>query len=62
MNYPIAVVAIAIVVTVILLVKVVPQFEEVFHGFGAELPAFTQIVINISEVVQDYWHVVLGFW
>lgn len=61
MNYPIAVVAIAIVVTVILLVKVVPQFEEVFHGFGAELPAFTQMVINISEVVQDYWHVVLGF-
>ncbi|KEI72819.1 type II secretion system F family protein [Endozoicomonas elysicola] len=60
MNYPIAVVCIAIVVTVILLVKVVPQFEEVFQGFGAELPAFTQVVINISEAVQDYWHIVLG--
>ncbi|WP_066015409.1 type II secretion system F family protein [Endozoicomonas atrinae] len=60
MNYPIAVVCIAIIVTVILLVKVVPQFEEVFQGFGAELPAFTQVVINISEVVQNYWHIVLG--
>lgn len=60
MNYPIAVVCIAFVVTVILLVKVVPQFEQVFQGFGAELPAFTQVVINISEVVQSYWHIVLG--
>ena len=60
MNYPIAVVWIAIIVTVILLVKVVPQFEEVFQGFGAELPAFTQVVINISEVIQNYWHIVLG--
>ena len=60
LNYPIAVVCIAIIVTVILLVKVVPQFEEVFQGFGAELPAFTQLVINISEVVQSYWHLVVG--
>ena len=60
MNYPIAVVCIALIVTVILLVKVVPQFEEVFQGFGAELPAFTQVVINISETVQSYWHFVLG--
>ncbi len=60
LNYPIAVVCIAIVVTVILLVKVVPQFEEVFQGFGAELPAFTQVVINVSEVVQNYWFIVIG--
>ena len=60
LNYPIAVVCIAIIVTVILLVKVVPQFEEVFQGFGAELPAFTQLVINISEAVQSYWHLVIG--
>lgn len=60
LNYPIAVVCIAIIVTVILLVKVVPQFEEVFQGFGAELPAFTQMVINISEVVQNYWFIVIG--
>ena len=60
MNYPIAVVVVALVVTGILLVKVVPQFEEVFQGFGAELPAFTQLVINISEVVQAWWYVGLG--
>ncbi|AMO57670.1 type II secretion system protein F [Endozoicomonas montiporae] len=55
MNYPIAVVCVAFVVTGILLVKVVPQFEEVFQGFGAELPAFTQVVIQISNFVQQWW-------
>ena len=61
MNYPIAVVCVAFVVTGILLVKVVPQFEEVFQGFGAELPAFTQMVIGLSEFVQAYWfYAVLG--
>lgn len=57
LNYPIAVVVIAIVVTMILLIKVVPTFEDLFAGFGAELPAFTQFVINISEVVQEWWFV-----
>ncbi|MTI15463.1 type II secretion system F family protein [Sansalvadorimonas verongulae] len=62
MNYPIAVMAVAFIVTGILLVKVVPQFEEVFAGFGAELPAFTQMVINISEVMQEWWYIVIfGF-
>jgi type IV pilus assembly protein PilC len=55
MTYPIAVVVVAIVVTGILLIKVVPQFEQVFAGFGAELPAFTQFVIGISEFVQAWW-------
>ena len=55
MNYPIAVVCIAVIVTGILLIKVVPQFEEVFQGFGAELPAFTQMVVGLSEIVQAYW-------
>lgn len=53
MNYPIAVVAVAFIVTAILLIKVVPQFEEVFASFDAELPAFTQMVIGISEFVQE---------
>ena len=60
MNYPIAVVLIALAVTMVLLVKVVPQFQEVFQGFGAELPAFTQLVINISDAVQNYWHILVG--
>jgi len=62
-KYPIAVVCIAIVVTGILLIKVVPVFEELFNGFGAELPAFTRFVLNISEVVQVWWFpaLILGF-
>ncbi|MFC4700266.1 type II secretion system F family protein [Glaciecola siphonariae] len=54
MFYPIAVLVVAFVVTVILLVYVVPQFEEIFSSFGAELPAFTQFVLGISNFVQDY--------
>lgn len=55
MTYPAAVIAIAIIVSGILLIKVVPQFEEIFRGFGADLPAFTLWVIGISEIVQDWW-------
>jgi len=59
MTYPIAVVVVAIVVSAILLIKVLPQFQSVFENFGAELPAFTQMVINLSEVLQKWWLVVL---
>ncbi|XOV84329.1 MAG: type II secretion system F family protein [bacterium] len=59
MTYPIAVLVVAVVVSGILLVKVVPQFEQVFAGFGAELPAFTQLVIEFSEFAQAYWWAVL---
>src|SRR5690554_6835251 len=59
MTYPIAVIVVAIVVTAILLVKVVPQFEELFNGFGAELPVFTQMVVRLSEWLQTWWFVVL---
>ncbi|MFG5859994.1 type II secretion system F family protein [Metapseudomonas sp. CR1201] len=59
MNYPIAVIVVAIVVSAILLIKVVPQFEMVFENFGAELPAFTLMVIGLSEILQEWWFVVL---
>lgn len=55
MTYPIAVIIVAIIVTAILLVKVVPQFESVFAGFGADLPAFTRMVIDLSEWLQRWW-------
>jgi type IV pilus assembly protein PilC len=55
MTYPIAVVVVAIVVTGILLVKVVPQFAETFGSFGAELPAFTLFVLGLSDFAQAYW-------
>src|ERR1700752_820170 len=50
--YPAAVLVVAVIVTVILLIFVIPQFEQLFKGFGANLPAFTQFVIHISQVVQ----------
>ncbi|WOI38494.1 type II secretion system F family protein [Alteromonas sp. CI.11.F.A3] len=54
MFYPIAVVVVALIVTTILLIFVVPQFEEIFSSFGAELPGFTLLVLGISNFVQSY--------
>jgi type IV pilus assembly protein PilC len=51
--YPAAVLAVAVIVTVILLLFVIPQFESLFKGFGADLPAFTQFVIGMSRWMQD---------
>src|SRR5579872_373215 len=54
--YPTAVLAVAVIVTIILLIFVIPQFETLFKGFGADLPAFTQMIINLSRFVQtDGW-------
>src|SRR5256884_1762974 len=50
--YPAAVLAVAVIVTVVLLLFVIPQFESLYKGFGADLPAFTQAVINLSRFVQ----------
>ncbi len=59
MNYPLAVIAVAVIVSCILLIKVVPQFKEVFSSFGAELPAFTLFVISLSEGLQEWWFIFL---
>jgi type IV pilus assembly protein PilC len=55
--YPAAVLVVAVIVTLILLIFVIPQFETLFKGFGADLPAFTQMVIGMSRFVQDQ-----GWW
>mgnify|MGYP001122580897 FL=1 len=55
LSYPISVLVVAGVVSAILLIKVVPQFEETFAGFGAELPEFTQLVVNMSRWMQEWW-------
>ena len=55
--YPAAVLIVAVVVSVILLIFVIPQFESLFKGFGADLPAFTQMVVNLSRFVQHQ-----GWW
>lgn len=59
LTYPIAVIVVAVVVTGILLVKVVPQFAETFSSFGADLPAFTLFVLHLSELVQEWWFIIL---
>jgi type IV pilus assembly protein PilC len=55
--YPAAVLVVAIVVSLILLIFVIPQFESLFKGFGADLPAFTQMVVDLSRFVQHQ-----GWW
>ena len=55
--YPAAVLAVAVIVTLILLLFVIPQFEALFKGFGADLPAFTRAVIDLSKFVQEQ-----GWW
>jgi len=60
MMYPAAVMGVAIIVTTILLLFVVPQFEDIFKSFGAELPAFTQMVINLSRFLQHSWYIIFG--
>ncbi|MEH6736851.1 MAG: type II secretion system F family protein [Shewanella sp.] len=67
MFYPAAVVIVAILVTSLLLLFVVPQFEDIFNGFGAELPAFTQMIIGISRWLQSSWYffviaIIIGIW
>ena len=60
LTYPIATILVAIIVTGILLINVVPQFASTFKSFGSELPAFTQFVVSLSELVQKWWLVIGG--
>jgi len=59
LTYPSAVIVVAIVVTGILLVKVVPQFAETFQSFDSDLPGFTLFVLRISDWVQSWWFIML---
>ena len=58
--YPAAVIAVAIIVSAVLLIFVVPQFKTVFSSFGADLPAFTLMVLGLSEFVVSYWWLILA--
>ncbi|MDH3325442.1 MAG: type II secretion system F family protein [Gammaproteobacteria bacterium] len=60
MYYPVGVLSIAFIITLILLIYVVPQFETMFSSFGADLPAFTKLVVSMSEFVQDTWLFIFG--
>ena len=58
--YPAVVIAVAILVSAILLIFVVPQFENVFKQFGADLPAFTKIIVAASRFMVSNWYIVFG--
>lgn len=58
-KYPIAVIVVAVIVTMILLIKVVPVFAGLFSSFGADLPAFTQMVVNMSEWMKKWWFILI---
>lgn len=58
--YPAAVMAVALIVSMVLLLFVIPQFETVFKGFGADLPAFTQLYVDASKFMLSYWWAVIG--
>ncbi len=60
LTYPMAVLVIAFLVSAGLLMFVVPQFESLFKGFGADLPALTRGVITLSRVFEDYWYLIFG--
>ncbi|MEW8298416.1 MAG: type II secretion system F family protein, partial [Candidatus Thiodiazotropha sp.] len=60
MFYPAAVIIAAILVTTILLIFVIPQFESLFSSFGADLPALTRFVVDLSELVRNWWWAMLG--
>lgn len=57
--YPAAVIAVAILVSAIILIYVVPQFEALFKGFGADLPAFTKMIVSASEFMVAWWWAML---
>jgi len=58
--YPISIMVIAFVVTAVIMIFVIPQFKELFAGFGANLPAPTLVVMNISEIFVSYWYLIFG--
>lgn len=60
LTYPMAVIVVALIVTTGLLIFVVPQFESLFKGFGADLPAVTQAVVTMSKFMQAYWYFIFG--
>lgn len=60
MFYPTAVIVVAFIITAILMIFVIPQFADLFNGFGADLPALTKMVISLSEFFQSNWYFIFG--
>jgi type IV pilus assembly protein PilC len=60
MFYPTAVIVVAFIITAVLMIFVIPEFEKLFAGFGADLPAVTRFVINLSKTFQEWWWAIFG--
>jgi type IV pilus assembly protein PilC len=60
LYYPTAVIVVAFIITAILLIFVIPQFEALFSDFGADLPALTMFVVTLSKVFQEQWYLIFG--
>lgn len=60
LTYPTAIVVVAFIITAILLIFVIPQFESLFQDFGADLPALTKMVIEMSKVFTEWWWLIFG--
>jgi len=58
--YPVSILVVAFVVTAVIMIFVIPQFKELFAGFGANLPAPTLVVMQISEIFTSYWYLIFG--
>ncbi|MCJ8340485.1 MAG: type II secretion system F family protein [Pseudomonadales bacterium] len=58
LTYPIAVLCVGLLVSVLLLLKVVPQFQDIFSNFGADLPGFTLMILAMSDFVQEWWMII----
>jgi len=60
MFYPAAVIVVAFIITAILMIFVIPEFAAMFKNFGADLPALTQMVVNMSDIFVKYWYLIFG--
>ena len=58
--YPTAVLSVAVIIIAVLMIFVIPQFESLFKGFGADLPALTVLIMDISKIFQHYWWAIFG--
>lgn len=58
--YPTAIISVAIIVTLVLLIFVVPRFQKMFESLGAQLPWFTRMVVDVSNFLQSFWWVMIG--
>ncbi len=60
LTYPITIITVALAITMMLLIFVIPKFQEIFEGFGADLPALTLFMIQASEFTQEWWWLIIG--